>query len=435
MSKRYVFWRDPSAKPYKADRSRHAPIELLSEIGQMAKVGPSGLQWEGFLHYRIEASLRATMAVVGPDRQELSDADISTIIRNAIRRVLTASGDRTPIQCEAFLRAADHESAAFFRRPPERFCVVSSLSVEALPTNVINIGGASIKAVTNRSRFPFPEHAEFCRTQLLAPMESYHDVAIHVDGRSHSDAFFKALRAVAMLRGLWTMFATYRGWGINMGFKPAEPMGVVHIGPLHTLHHPDGRLATEQFWYEADAFRERGLFTPKAGWPKIEKLRRWAQARIRRLPYRAELEHLLVRYATALDQYNLDATFLQLWSILESITATVGANYDETAKRTISTLDDRTIAKEVLHSLRVHRNRLVHHAASIQYRDQIAYLVKDFVDPHLARLIRNDFGIASLEEYGEHLAVSTDQAEVNRQYQKLRSVMRVRRARKQTSGK
>jgi len=80
--------------------------------------------------------------------------------------------------------------------------------------------------------------------------------------------------------------------------------------------------------------------------------------RINRLPYRREFEQLLLRYIAALDEPNPNIAFLQLWGILEAITNTVEARYDETIRRAgwVFVKSERPMMREVLESLRHHRN-------------------------------------------------------------------------------
>jgi hypothetical protein len=102
---------------------------------------------------------------------------------------------------------------------------------------------------------------------------------------------------------------------------------------------------------------------------------------------------------------------------LEKITNTVGGKYDETIKRAIwiYSRSSRGLAKDMLESLRNQRNRYVHSGTSTMESDQVAYLVKSFVDPHLLRLLSNPLGVKSLEEYGEYLALPTDVSALQQQ--------------------
>src|SRR5438067_12384630 len=99
-------------------------------------------------------------------------------------------------------------------------------------------------------------------------------------------------------------------------------MEVIHTGPIHTLHNLDGTPAADMFWFEPGYGADRELFVPRNGWAALDNGRRWAMRRIRTLKYRDDMERLIRRFATALDAYDADSAFLQMWSILEKITDT-----------------------------------------------------------------------------------------------------------------
>ena len=71
---------------------------------------------------------------------------------------------------------------------------------------------------------------------------------ISVQGKSDSDAANKAIDAIDLLRGIWNLYHNKRS--TSSGLK--EPVNKVVIGPLHTLHFPNGKLATDYWWYETD---------------------------------------------------------------------------------------------------------------------------------------------------------------------------------------
>ena len=137
----------------------------------------------------------------------------------------------------------------------------------------------------------------------------------------------------------------------------------------------------------------------------FEEKRITATDAIEALPYKAELKRLLVRYTLALDQANLDVTFLMLWGLLEKITDSVGNNYDLTVQRAVWGYRDRAIAKEMLNQMRWRRNRFVHAGSSTADRDQLCYITKSFVDSHLVYLIRDTYKLNSIKEYAEFLSL------------------------------
>ena len=113
--------------------------------------------------------------------------------------------------------------------------------------------------------------------------------------------------------------------------------------------------------------------------------------------------------------------------MLEKITDTIGAKYDETIERTLwpFTSQDRFVFRNMLESLRYRRNQYVHSGKGDQESDQVAYMIKSFVDPHLFILITNQLNVHSLEEYGMFLALPTDAAVLEERKQMLVRAQRV----------
>jgi hypothetical protein len=132
------------------------------------------------------------------------------------------------------------------------------------------------------------------------------------------------------------------------------------------------------------------------------------QRRISRLPYRTDFEDLAQRYVAALDQVEHDLAFLQMWAILEKITNTIGAKYDETIRRVTWILKNRGLGEAQLRCVRIQRNRYVHAAHSSGQGDQAAYLIKSYLDPHLRNLLFNEYKVNSLPEYADVLSLPTD---------------------------
>jgi hypothetical protein len=174
----------------------------------------------------------------------------------------------------------------------------------------------------------------------------------------------------------------------------------------------DGKPINEFYWFFPDYIKDRPLFKGEEKWPVIEKARKSAVKRLAKLSYRADMESILVRYAGSLDHQNPDLAFLEMWSILEKLTGTIGGNYDETIDRGIWLYksSDRPIIKDNLRSLRLRRNQFVHSGKSATDSDQVAFLIKDIIDPHLVTLLFNHLKVQSLEDYAGMLSLPSDQS-------------------------
>lgn len=419
MSKRYTYFRMPNGKPYQESDAKYAPVHVLSRIGETAGLNAAGeVSWEGgFLVHLLMTALRPAFVVIDPDGHDLNETDTWEIVR----KVIVASIRNTPgkpVNPMDLLRRVDESAAAFFRTPPARYVLVTSLSVADLPAKNIRVLGSTISPLKARGkRFPIPDFLALQSTgsPLAEHIRStkYLSVKVSTRGRSIYDAYSNALNSLNLLRGLWSLVAKYRSWTLRFSTLSRDPIGVIHTGPICTLHLPNGKLADKKMlWYDPDYTKDLPIFQDTHGWKQIEKNRRWASRRLATLEFRRDLETLLMRYASALDHPDTDIAFLQMWGLLERITDTVGGPYDETIKRTVWPFShqERPLYGDMLESLRCSRNEYVHSGKGGQESDQAAYLVKFFVDPHLWTLISNPFKVQSVEEYGQLLALPTDAA-------------------------
>ena len=440
MGSRYAYFRMPNGKPYRGNDGKHAPVHVLSEIGKTATLNSKGeVSWSGFFVNTLLVALPPALVVLEPGDVELNETDAWHIIWKAII-ALAKSAPGKPLNPVELLNKADEFAATFFRTPPEKYVLVSSLSVADLPAKSIKVRGCAISSLKERGKkFPLPNVLSWqsSGSAFYKHIKSsrYRIVKVYTGGRSKYDATESALNSLNLLRGLWSLFATYGSWSMRFGSTSRKPLGVIHTGPIHTLHFPNGKLVDDNlYWYDPDFIEDQPIFQHAEGWEQIEKNRRWAMKRLATVEYRQELENLLIRYAGALDQPNTDVAFLQMWSILEKITDTIGGNYDETIKRTIWPFSskDRLIVKNMLESLRYRRNQYVHSGKAGQESDQVAYMIKSFVDPHLARLISNPLKVHSIEEYGELLALPKDTTTLEQRKGMLTQALKVIQQEKDT---
>lgn len=413
MTARYVYWKTPSGAPYKGNDNKHAPHALLSAIGKNARINSEGaLTWPGMFNYRFELSVLGATTIVNPDGEQLNSIDKASIIRTTIYSLVKKRGEKTPVDAKELIQKANNEAAKYFRKKCSEYVLVTTLSVKSFPANRITIGKCLVNPLRKRDRYPYPDVLKRMYPGMIAGRHSgcskHQLVRVRIAERSIFEAAERAIESLALLRGLWNLFATRGSWSMRFGRHTQKPIGVVHAGPIHTLHNPDGKPVDEElYWYEADVLETPKPFEPKKGWNRIERDRRWAMRRLRILPYARDLRRFIIRYAEALDSANPDVAFLRMWGILESLTNTIGAHYDETINRATWISQDRPLAKDILGCLRRYRNEYVHAARSADNRDQAAQEIKSIVDAHILCLLRNDFNASSIVDYASFLSLPT----------------------------
>lgn len=411
MSARYAFYRDPTGRPYKRDDGKHAPTHLLAAMGKCSVASADEtIAWKSG---RVDFdTLRSSIVIVDSDGEELNEQDRNHLVWQGLAD--TAKRDiGQPLKAKDVLSACDARAAAFFRRPLNDYALLTSLSLGSFPAKSIKVRGSVVRPYPARpSNFVLPKvlqsrhHGGRFADHLNGT--TYLWVTISTRGRTITEGLNLALDNLSLLRALWSFGITLNRRTMSFFSSDRRRLGVIHAGPLQTLHLLDGRPATDDFyWYDPDFSGELPVFKNDKAWGQLEKDRKWALGRLRRLPYGNDLRLLLIRYLAALDQINPNVAFLQLWAILEKLTNTVGANYDETIKRTSWIFEDdyRLEIKETLEILRHHRNRTVHAGNMSFENSETAALLKTIVDPHLVRLLNNTFHVGSLAEYGERLSL------------------------------
>jgi hypothetical protein len=380
--------------------------------------GGQQVSWRAWFHEH--EALFDAFVVLDPDGNEINHDDAKSIIWKALEDAARRNIGK-PLDANAVLQAGDHRAAAFFRKPLCNYALVTTLSVRNFPAKRIRVKDCIIMPISSRGkRYPLPKilsdesHGRHF-SQHLANTK-YSHVRIVCKGRTRSEAVREALESLNLLRAIWSFGITRGRWSMRLGSGPRRPIGVIHTGPVHTLHHPDGTAAHDElYWYDPDYTRDLDLFDGGAKWEKLESDRRWAMRRLAMSPYRKDLEEVFLRYVSALDQLNPNVAFLQLWGVLEKITNTLNAKYDETIDRAcwVFSKTCRREMKETLQTLRHHRNRHVH-AGTAREDEGVAYRIKSFVDPHLHKLLNNAFRVSSLQEYGEFLSMSTSAQSLER---------------------
>ena len=134
---------------------------------------------------------------------ELNATDTWEIVWPALAE-LVKSAPRQPVQPQQLLKAADRVAAAFFRRSPDHYILVSSLSVEGLPAADILVRNCVVSSLGKRgTEFPLPAvlssggHRDIFAKHLDS--SRYQPVKVQTKGRSIHEAAENALNALSLL--------------------------------------------------------------------------------------------------------------------------------------------------------------------------------------------------------------------------------------------
>ncbi len=188
---------------------------------------------------------------------------------------------------------------------------------------------------------------------------------VHVDAHSFEHAHEQATNIVDRLRGILNLMVNSNRL-INPFSRLAKPHAVnrFRIGPYRTIHHPDGSLATQMFWYEPRWAhdQESVKFAETAESTKTNIMKWWKRTQSNAL--RDNIADGLLRYCRALDQHDTDAALLGLWSALENLTGTQKEKYDVTVSRIAKLFKDHPDARQIALHVKLRRNSTIHAARS-----------------------------------------------------------------------
>src|SRR5262249_19724386 len=149
--------------------------------------------------------------------------------------------------------------AEFFRRPATPYVLVASLSIAEFPAKASGWAAAQFPQWAGEADSRFRASLMHLGTN---PSRLIHAQPVTTLSRSPQvdEATDRAITALNLLRGLWSISATFGSW--TLFSSPARrPIGVFHTGPVFTLHRPDGALAADDlYWVDPDYSGDHGLF-------------------------------------------------------------------------------------------------------------------------------------------------------------------------------
>ena len=338
-----------------------------------------------------------------------------------------------PLTPNSLIGEINRRARDFLREPEHAYVLVSSISVEYFADlHQSQVSGRRMyfrRDLSRRFRAGHEQAANRSERALLGPIpdparpsERYTAVWVHTQGRSHSEAFARALDALDLLRGIWNLVLNYRKWSRTTN-GARRPVNQVLLGPLHSLHHPDGNLASAAVWYEPDYVMPLQSKELSRRWPEAKEQERKARLGLARSAYAARLEEALRRYTRALDAFQWEASFLDLWGLLETLTGTQpNESHGLTVKRAAFFYEEpeREFHVQVLNHLRDYRNRSVHGGEGSATIEAYMYQLKRYVEQLLLFHLTNSYGFESIARVAEFLDLPPDPADLRRMAEERR---------------
>lgn len=194
------------------------------------------------------------------------------------------------------------------------------------------------------------------------PPTEYTTVRVTVSARCSSSAFRKALDSLDLLRGIWNLFYGYKSFREASGRSKFRPMNQIVLGPVYSLHRPDGSLADFPYsWWDPFYVEPQ---RPCLIDQRYDGLRRYeldVRKKLQASPFERLLTRTLLHHVRALDHRDPAAAFSRLWAVLESLTFTgSNDNHATTVNRASAIYPDFPYRRAALDYLRRQRNAHTH---------------------------------------------------------------------------
>ena len=293
---------------------------------------------------------------------------------------------------------AEHE---YLRKPKKDYLLVSTINLPSdLPAFTVEVESVifsfdySIEIEKMREGLELTDRDK----DLIKKTKLYMPGTARVSARDDISAFEQASRASEILRAFWNMFSSSVRVK-NYGSFVNEPVNVITLGPVHTLHEISGQPIKNMYWYEP-IFETQERRRPKlSDFQVVQKASIELLKKLENKNLREFISDVAIRYCRALDSYDRDSSFLKLWSALEMVTCTTpGVQHAEAIRRAAFIYADREQMVYMLEHLRERRNKFVHLSKSVAVDQTPLYQLRQVVTEMILTLIGEEFNFKTTEE-------------------------------------
>lgn len=406
-------WADNEQKSEKLVQALLEPVK--NQFIPNGKGGVAGMNFGAYDEYlsAIESYIKLNSEIPEPEKFNL--------LSNAV----WAAAKAKTLDAKNLLSFVHTEESKYLSKPKEDYEFVSSLSVKYFK-------GLSRNNLKPPIRFARKVPKKYDFKPILEPHphvgvtgmpESYSFFRIPVKARNPQEAYRLGIDNIDLLRGIWNWYFKPTEYIFNSD-QSRKSLNFITLGPVHTILEPKGNLF-EEFWYETE-FKESAIDISK-DWKKLNSFESKTRRRFANHPYKADIENALRRFTQALDHKDKDVSFLKLWQVLEKLTATNNANYDQLIKRVAFLYDEVELTKGVLNHLRLHRNSSVHDGKEHQRIEKYLYQLKRFVERVLSFHINNPFEVSSLSDAVSFLDLPTDGNTLTNRFKQMKKALKFRK--------
>lgn len=388
------------------NNKEYQPEKVIEKVEAARKTGSDGkkVQFIGWGFQEFAALIYSMLEF----SNEIPEIDA----RGFVSKAIFNAGAKGEITKKSLIAEINKLEKTYLSLPIEKYSLASSISLSSSwAINKIKTANSTI--FIERS---LPAKFEKERESLLKNADNsifasrptnYLGVRVVVSAKSIYHAAEQALDVLDFNRGVWNWLLNRRYTRRMSWAGKSEPVNNILLGPIHTLHKPNGKLATtEVWWYEPNYLGAIKLYSPRQGeMEKIGKSFEYVKKIFKKHKYQQIIQNAFIRYTRSLDERDWATAFIKLWGILELLTDTGKANCNETIKRVAFLYQDREYTCQVLQHLRKYRNSSVHFDKGNSEIEVYMYQLKNYVEALLDFHLINKFGFGTIQEAADFLSL------------------------------
>jgi len=385
---------------------KYNPSILVQALEKSRSINNEGkVQFGGFGIMTISPKLEAMICM----NSEITLEDKHEIVQQSIFNV----GNSGVLSPEAILAEINKLEKDYLSSREQNYILATSLSVNKdyhkLPniridknriTFSASLPKSFIKAIGNQQSISFHMRKKLPFNYLCA--------RVAVNAKSIYWAVEKALGALNIFRGILNFVINYGQQTFSFGVTNRKPINQILLGPIHTLHKPNGEVAIQDFFWYEEEYQES--LQPYHNNTVVNNVRQFdwiiksvyeIRKNIQKSKIREELQNAILLYNDALDSYNYEVSYIKLWAALELLTATgQDDSHKVTIRRAAFIFNDPDQEKMHLELLRNFRNNLVHRGYMNAKLEIFVYDLKLHVEQLLRFLIFNQSRFESFGDVG-----------------------------------
>ena len=389
---------------------RYNPSILVQELEKSRSINSEGrAQFGGFGIMTISPKLEA-MICINP---EITLEDKHEIVQQSIFNVAN-SGVLLP---EAILVEINRLEKDYLSSRKHNYIIATSLSIDKYRHKLSNLQIDNNK-ITFSVSLPksFVKAIKDQQSVISFTVEkklpsNYLQARIFVRAKSVYWAVETALDSLNFFRGMLNYVINYGQQTFSFGVANRKPINKILLGPIHTLHKPNGEIAVKDIhWFEEEyqeslqPYYDNSIVNSVAQFDRIIKTVYEIRKNIQKSKIKEELRNAILLYNNALDSYNYEVSYIKLWAALELLTATgQDDNHKVTIRRAAFIFNNPEQEKMHLELLRNFRNNLVHRGYMNAKLEIFVYDLKLYVEKLLRFLIFNQSRFESFSDVGYFL--------------------------------